>query len=250
MNRLLPPRKTERNAAGRLIRCLFALCLLAAAAACGADAPKPLPPKEFLASLREPLRTDTWGEITGKITHVAPDRRKKTGDLRVRVTFTQNSMAAQITLNDVNVYGFEQQHAEGNEVKSFLDMPEDEQAPGLFEFGLAPEDLTFSFIYWDFLEELPRRRSRLNECRVMRLADPNGKGTVQVWFSAEYGFPMEAWWFRPGEDKPWRKLELKGAKRYENGLWFVKEMRLDGDNWKTRVVFDFAQLKTVGGGRD
>lgn len=207
-----------------------------------------LPASEFLERLREPLRTDTWGEITGKITYVGPKHEKKTGDIRIRITFTPDSMYAQITLNDVNVYGFEQNHAEDGKVTTALDFPEDEQKPGLFEFGLSPEDLTFSFIYWDFLEELPRRRSRLNECRVMKLADPKGQGTVQVWFSAEYGFPMEAWWYRPNENKPWRKLELKGAKRYENSLWFVKEMRLDGDDWKTRVVFDFAQLKTVGGG--
>jgi len=245
MNRTL----TERMA--RLFRGLCLLCLLAAVPAWTADAkPKELPPLEFLAALREPLRTDTWGEITGTITYNGAKKQRKSGDLRVRITFTPTSMAAQVTLNDVNVYGFEQTHAENNKVKSFLDMPSDEQAPGLFEFGITPEDLTFSFIYWDFIEELPRSRSRMNECRVMRLADPNGKGTVQVWFSAEYGFPMEAWWFRPGENRPWRKLIMKGAKRYENGLWFVKEMRMDGDDWKTRVVFDFAQLKTVGGGRD
>jgi len=206
-----------------------------------------LPAEEFLAAIRRPLQSDTWGEITGRLTFIDSDKKKQEGDLRVRITFTSVSMHAQITLNDVNVYGFEQNHGKNSKTKIELDLPEDEVKPGLFDFGLDPEDLTFSFIYWDFIEELPRKSSRLNECRVMRLANPNGKGTVQVWFSAEYGFPMEAWWYREGSERPWRKLELKGAKRFENGLWFVKEMKLEGDKWKTRVLFDFAQLKNVGG---
>ena len=86
----------------------------------------------------------------------------------------------------------EQIHKEGEAVKTTIEMPETEERPGLFEFGVDPEDLTFSFIYWDFIEELPRESSRLRECRVMRLKDPTGKGTVNVFFSAKHGFPMEA----------------------------------------------------------
>ena len=57
---------------------------------------------------------------------------------------------------------------------------------------------------------------------------------------------MEAHWYRPGAETPWRKLVMQGAKRFENGLWFVKEMRLDGDNWKTQVKFDFADKNAIG----
>jgi len=57
---------------------------------------------------------------------------------------------------------------------------------------------------------------------------------------------MEAWWYHHGEDKPWRKLELKGAKKHANGLWFVKEMRLDGHEWKTLVRFDHAEINPIG----
>ena len=200
--------------------------------------------QDFLAEVRKPLRTDAWGEFTGRVTYKSPKGQQK-GDLRVRITFTSKSMHTQIVLNDKNVYAMEQTHKEGEAVKSTIEMPETEERPGLFEFGVDPEDLTFSFIYWDFIEELPRENSRLRECRVMRLKDPTGKGTVNVFFSAKHGFPMEASWFREGETKAWRKLEFKGAKRFENGLWFVKEMRLEGDDWKTQVKFDHVALNPV-----
>ncbi|MBO7741060.1 MAG: hypothetical protein J6S21_00765, partial [Victivallales bacterium] len=97
------------------------------------------------------------------------------------------------------------------------------------------------------VEELPPRSSRWRECRVLKLASPvKDGGTVNVWFDAKYGFPMEAHWYRPGAETPWRKLVMQGAKRFENGLWFVKEMRLDGDNWKTQVKFDFADKNAIG----
>ncbi len=201
--------------------------------------------KEFLSEVRRPLRIDAWGEFTGKVTYKSNDKSVK-GDLRVRITFTQSSMHTQIVLNDKNVYVLEQTHKDGEAVKAKIEPPDKEEKPGLFDFGIDPEDLTFSFIYWDFIEELPRKSSRLRECRVMRLKDPKGDGTVNVWFSAKHGFPMEAWWYKAGQEKPWRKLEFKGAKRFENGLWFVKEMRLEGNDWKTQVRFDHVELNPVG----
>ena len=39
---------------------------------------------------------------------------------------------------------------------------------------------------------------------------------------------------------------MQGAKKFENGLWFVKEMRLDSDTWKTQVKFDFAEKNEIG----
>lgn len=205
-----------------------------------------LAPEQFLNEIRRPLNQDVWGEITGRITHAAEGREQLSGDLRVRITFSSGALHAQLVLNEKNVYGFVQKHLPGEQVSTSLSKPEKEVQPGLFAFGLEPEDLTFSFLYWNFLEELPGQKSRMRDCRVMKLAHPEGKGTVQVWFDAEYGFPLEAWWFKNGETTPWRKLEMKGAKKHANGLWFVKEMRLDGPGWKTRVVFDFASLNEIG----
>ena len=201
--------------------------------------------QEFLTEIRKPLRVDAWAEFTGNITYKSGDKSLK-GKLRVRITFDPSSMHTQITVDDRNVYLLEQTHVEGQHVQGKIERPENEISPGLFEFGILPEDLTFSFLYWDFLEELPRQTSRLRECRVMRLADPNGQGTVSVWFNAKHGFPMEAWWYAKDSTTPWRKLSLKGAHRYANGLWFVKEMRLEGKDWKTRVLFDHADLNPVG----
>lgn len=211
----------------------------------GADANPVLAPRDFLQEVRRPLRRDAWGEVSGRITRIQQGQQPLNGTLRLRITFTADSLHAQLVLNDRNVYGFEQKHTPQQPVTTTLDLPEHESSPALADFGLTTEDLTFAFIYWDFIEEFPPRRTHMRECRVMKLAHPDGNGSAQVWFDAEFGFPLEVWWFRHNETTPWRKLEMKSAKKHANGLWFVKEMRLEGKEWKTRVVFDNAEINPI-----
>lgn len=235
-----------------LIACLVFTGLVFADDA--AEAPsvdlKSLSATEFLRVVREPLRREVWGEITGRLTYKNKQDSSKDarGDLRLRVTFTEESMFSQIVLNEVNVYGLVQRHDKNAKATIEIDMPPEEVKPGLFDFGLAPEDISFAFLYWDFVEELPGRSSRWRDCRVMKLASPKGDGFAHVLFDEKLGFPMEVYWYKTDEQKPWRTMILKGAKRYENGLWFVKEMQLEGrdSTWKTAVKFDFASINAVG----
>lgn len=229
----------------RLLCFLGLLALLCAPAVCGQSL-EDLSATEFLQRIREPLRTDAWAEFTGRINHVRKGQPRLKGTLRVRATLTAEAFFAQLVLNDSNVYGLEQLHETAGKAELRLDLPASEQKPGLFDFGLEPADLSFAFIYWDLVKEMPRQSSRWRTCRVMRLAAPKGGELVDVWFDATHGFPMEAEWFRAGEDKPYRRLVMQGAKRHANGLWFVKEMRLDGDDWKTQVKFDFAEKNVLG----
>ena len=205
-----------------------------------------LPAEKFLALIREPLRENAWGEFTGSIQHKSTSRRLK-GILRVRITFTPEAMLAQIVLNDTNVYSLEQSHKKGEKVTLSLERPEVEKEPGLFVFGVEPSDLTFSFIYWELERELPTENGKSGLCRVMKLKEPGGKRTALVWFNVKYGFPEKAAWFAEGNSTtPVRRLELKGAKRHENGLWFVREMKLEGDGWKSMVTFDHVSFNDIG----
>jgi|APSaa5957512622_1039677.scaffolds.fasta_scaffold53820_2 hypothetical protein len=225
-----------------------ALCLLLLLASSAFSAPADLAemkPEQFLAELRRPFRQDAWGDITGRLIHVAGGKRQK-GTVRIRLTFSPSSMHAQVTVNEKNTYGYEQRHGKGDVPETTLDLPEKEEPPGLADFGVQPEDVTFAFIYWKLVRELPKTSFRRRECRVFELRHPeDGKGTVQVWFDASRGFPLQAKWFRAKEDKPWRTLELKGAKKHAADLWFVKEMRLEGADWKTQVKFDHAEINPM-----
>jgi hypothetical protein len=206
---------------------------------------KGLGAEAFLQEIRRPFRQEAWGEATGTVHFVSEKEGERRGTLRLRLTFATESLQAQLVLNDTNVYGFEQKHGGLNPTQTHVDLPEKEVPPGLFAFGIEPEDLTFAFIYWDFRKELPAEGFLGRQCRVFELAHPQGKGSVRVWFSASHGYPLKAEWYRPDAASPWRTLELKGAKKHGKDLWFVKEMRLDGEGWKTRVRFDHAEINPV-----
>ncbi len=204
-----------------------------------------LPAEEFLREVRRPLRQDAWADIQGRLIYSADGKQIK-GDIRIRISFSPDSLHAQLILNGENVYGFEQVHDAPGSKSMKLDLPDTEVAPGLFSFGVRPEDLTFAFIYWDLVKELPRETFRRRRCRVFELAHPDPeKGTVRVWFSASRGFPLKAEWYRTGESAAWRQLELKGAKRHDRKLWFVKEARLEGKGWKTQVRFEHVELNPL-----
>jgi len=199
----------------------------------------------FLAEVRRPFRQDAWGEVTGRINHVKGGNRER-GTVRIRLAFSPASMHAQVVINERNVYTYEQSHGEGDIPVSSLDLPETEEPPGLADFGMQPEDITFAFIYWHFLREMPGESFRQRRCRVFELRHPEeGRGTVRVWFDATRGFPLQAQWFRLEEQEPWRTLELKGARKHDADLWFVKEMRIEGTDWKTQVIFDHAEINPV-----
>ncbi len=200
----------------------------------------------FLQEVRRPFRQEAWGEATGSVQYVSDRHGERRGTVRLRITFSPESLHAQLVLNDTNVYGFEQKHAGGVPAQTKVDLPEKETPPGLFDFGIEPEDLTFAFIYWDLKQELPGEDFLRRPCRVMELVHPEGKGVVRVWFSASHGYPLKAEWYSPAGKEPWRTLELKGAKKHDKDLWFIKEMRLDGKDWKARVRFDHAEINPVG----
>lgn len=157
----------------------FLVLLLATALALTSVAQE-LPPRDFLEQLRRPLEQEAWGEATGRLVSSRKGKPKIEGTLRLKVSFTSEAMYAQLTLNENNFYGLEMMRDTVGKTAQHLDLPEDEVAPGLFEFGVRPEDLSFAFIFWDFVEELPRSSSRWQKCRVLKLISPDGKETVNV----------------------------------------------------------------------
>ena len=88
-----------------------------------------LPATEFLRILRQPLVQDAWGEFTGRIIHQRKGQKKLEATLRVRITFTPESLYAQLVLNDRNVYGLEQHRAAADKTTQHLDLPEEEVKP-------------------------------------------------------------------------------------------------------------------------
>ncbi len=208
-----------------------------------------LPPEQFLSVIRDPLRSDAWSVITGRITHSKVDAPLLRGDVRLSIRLSEKKMITQITLNEKNTYILEQVYDRQNTKTSLdLELPPTEAKPSLFDFGLRPDDLSFAFFYWDFLREKTTPSDASNGIRVMVLRNPQVEGaTVEVHFNSKHGFPVEAYW-KNHDGTLERMLEMKGARRHKNGVWFVSEMRLEdgAKRWKTQVRFDYVEKNQIG----
>ena len=141
-----------------------------------------LPARDFLAVIRNPLRADAWSVITGKLTHVRNGQPLLKGDVRLSIRLSERKMITQITLNERNTYILDQTYDRSDTgTRLELDLPRQETRPGLFDFGLRPDDLSFAFFYWDFLAEDTTADDDRNGYRVMRLKHPQTPGaTVKV----------------------------------------------------------------------
>lgn len=201
-----------------------------------------LPPAQFLEQIRRPFRSDAWGRFSGRITHVRDKQRTRKAAVRISVVFAPDVSHAEVSIDNQAPYTIIQTFTEAAPGQIQLQVPENEGQPSLFDLGIQPEDITLSFVNWDLREELTPESFRRQRCRRLKLGHPNGKDHVIVWFSAKEGFPLKAQWFRAGADAPWRRLEFKGAKKHGGDFWFVKQMRLDGEGWKTQVIFADAEF--------
>lgn len=232
------------------LRTLSPLVILAFAvgmAACQADDNRTaeaarMPPEQFLDQVRQPFRQDAWAKMSGSVTRSDPTGKTK-AHIRAAVLFAMDTTHARVILNDENAYALTQVHRPGAGVsEAEFELPEVETGTTLEQLGVRTSDVTFSFLDWPFSRELAPESVGGKMCRVLELIHPKTKERAWTWFSIAYYFPLRVHWFHDGADAPWRQLELKGLKRHSGGLWFIKDLHLKGQGWKTQVRFSDAEL--------
>jgi hypothetical protein len=115
----------------------------------------------------------------------------------------------------------------------------------LADAGLRPSDMTLSFLYWTFVDELENDRVGGRKCRVVSLAHADAREHVKVWISKEFRFPLRVHWFKADSKEPYRELEFAGFEKIDN-TWIVKEVDIRNAGWKTEVLFSDNVLHHVG----
>jgi len=222
------------------IRAMWTAVLASVLAACIASAAEDgLPADLFLAQVRQPFARNAWGRFSGSVQHRGPKGRAKM-PIRLGLLFGTDFMRAHCLLDERALYTVRQSYAaQAGEVQ--VSLPEQEPKVGLADLGIAPHDITFSFLYWAFEEELAGDKIRGRPCRVMRLRHPTTGERVDAWFSAEYYFPLRVVSYEPNAEEPARTLEFTDFQKHEN-MWYIKSITLRGDDWKTQVKFSDGEL--------
>lgn len=201
---------------------------------------------QFLQWARHPPLSDSWVKMSGEMMNRSEGKTyKKPVEFRARMD--PKRIIGQFIFDDNQErYGVSQVFADGRDGMAVI---AERQAPAgvksIADFGIRPTDLTLSFLYWDFEEELAPANHRTLKCRVFTLSHPGVGETATVYISVNYLFPVKVVWRQDGNDAPIRQLEFTNFKEGDDGVWIINEAVLRGDGWKTQLRFSNVELEQV-----
>ena len=204
-----------------------------------------LPAAEFLRlAARRSTLNDSYARLWGRISHL----RKNAGKaeyypIYFGVIFSPGWMHGQLILDGREYYDIER--SVGSASRFAVKPAEGQPAANslLDHLGLEISDLSMGFLDDPLRKEEDSERVKTVDCRVLLLDAPGG-GTVKVWISREYLFPVRAEFYGPGaypEKKPDRTLEVTGFKKIDQ-YYVVTDLAILGREWRTRIAFDRTEV--------
>lgn len=196
---------------------------------------------QFLEVVRHPPGRESWAAMNGIAYHLRKDTDVVEAPLYLGIRFTAERTMAQVVINNNEAYFVGQAYNAAKEAASVIPANKTGYAKSMLaDFGLRPQDLTMTFLFWDFQKEFPRVSVKGRECRVFLLEAQDKKEIAKVYISAEYFFPLKVEWFAQDDrdlKKPYRTLEISSFKK-ENDFWIVSSLILYGPGWQTKIEFN------------
>ncbi|MCP3967922.1 MAG: hypothetical protein GY750_19400 [Lentisphaerae bacterium] len=194
--------------------------------------------KDFLYRVRHPSARRSWAKMDGNVYHRRRGASTIEAPMYLGILFSPDRTLAQIVIDNRQGYYVGQTFAVGEAGTSIIPLNDDtKKDPLLGKFGLRPEDLTMTFLYWGMQEELASDSIKGVDCRVFLLKSQKTEETVKVWISMKYFFPLKAEWYRKGGKDYFRALEV-GSFKKKNNYWLISRLELYGPGWRTKVDFD------------
>lgn len=206
--------------------------------AAGELARLPVPAVKLLSMARRPFLEPEWCRFKGEIRYRGKDLRQ-TVPVTLAMRLSPERLDAELVLDGGRPTRISQVYKPDGtlpEVTLALPPAEKKGALTLTQLGLQPEDLTFCFLYWNFVQELEPDSVRGQACRVLELVHPQKFEKVRVWMLKEHAFPLRVQWFLPGEVLYYRQLEFSDFKKNDN-FWYPTGLLLSGNGWKSQVTF-------------
>jgi hypothetical protein len=206
----------------------------------------------FLEKARHPRKIKTWARLFGLMMHKARRRRSKQKTIKFSLRFTEEMILAQVVVGDSEeIYSIGQPYSgKTSEVSIIREKGEGKESILKRNFGVRPEDLTMSFLFWKYKLELPKTSLKGQCSRVFLLAQPDSDRIAKVYISEKYLFPLKVEWAslingRLTNTK--RTLEVDSFKKV-NGLWLVDTLLFYGSGWRTKVSFSKCDAGFVSDG--
>ena len=213
-----------------------------------ADTPATMSAQDFLKIVRRPPRRKTWAILSGVVANRKSGGGVSKAKLRLAIRFTSEMILARVALGDDEVYFVGQTYGAVGKTASVFKEGKGDRLGAVF--GVSPEDLTMSFLFWKLEKELQPDSIKTMACRVFLLASPDGGRKVRVYIATKYFFPLKVEWLKETEKGKWeatRTLEARSFKK-KNGLYLVDSLSFSGPGWLTRVDFPDCRAGLVADG--
>ncbi|MCF6175038.1 MAG: outer membrane lipoprotein-sorting protein [Victivallaceae bacterium] len=192
----------------------------------------------FLNRVRRPAGRKTWSMLTGKISHRRRGKPTESVPLYLGILFSRNRTLAQVIVDNTQSYMVGQEYSTKNSATTIIPHnPTGYKKPILAKYGIKPEDLTMSFIYWQFIRELPEVSLKTLNCRIFELTAPDKKEKVRLYISSAYYFPMKVEWIKAKAKTPYRTLQVSDFTKIDD-IWLITKIKFYGPGWRSVIDFD------------
>ncbi len=200
-----------------------------------AEDAKKLSADEFLKLSRKPPASESWGIMSGVLSHRRNGESVVTSPIRLAIMFTPVNALSQVILGNEEGYSIAQSYNEAGATILNMHTKDSNLLGG--KFGINPEDLTMSFLHWNFNKELEGTSFKTLDCRVLVLDSPDKKEFAKVTMSTKYKTPIKVEWYKAGKQEKYKTLEAKSFETV-NELGMIGTIRLYGPGWITLIEFD------------
>ncbi len=206
--------------------------------------------ESFLKEVRAPKITDAWAQMNGNVTHKREKIVNDKGEviqkaMTVResiylgLAFTNEEIIGKLLFANNELYRLSQDFSAGikgaSSKKEACLLRESNELNDTF--GVHVSDLTLSFLFWDYKEELEKDTYNLMSCRVFILENKEIKEYVKVWIKPDWLAPLKVQWFKAGTKVPYRTAEFTKVEKM-NDFHMIKRFKITSANsWKTEVSF-------------
>ena len=203
--------------------------------------------KEFLNISRNSHPKKTWAELIGTVSNKRRDTTVIHAQIKLGMRFTSTRILAKIFIEEddsnnsqdrLEIYTVGQPYT--GELASIIASEKDDELSLLGDLGLRPEDLTMTFLHWNFNKELDMQSVKTLDCRVLELVNPETNEHVIVYISLKYFTPIKIKWFNKNTNTPYRTVVVS-AFETEGDLGAPSELNIYGPGWRSKV--DFTNIK-------
>ena len=192
--------------------------------------------EDFIAKTRLNLLQHSWLEISGYLFFRPNDGEIIKKSINLKTQINQETLIFQVNINQTEKIRLYQKFGniyESNELFNNL-----KKKNFFTTIGLNIADLSLSFMYWDLVKEMEKKRIGLHKCRVFLMRNPDDINFAKIFISKQYLAPLKVEWFTNLQKPSYQTLEFKSFSE-KNSVWSPTKIQITNQKGHINIKADF-----------